>query len=99
MLSADTLLIGATGRTDLPTGEAEQEWASVQRLLTLPDATEIWPGHDYNRRASSSIGEERRTNGRILMGREKFVAAMREPRPSKPARMAEALAYNSAPLS
>ena len=99
LLSADTLLIGATGRTDLPTGEAEQEWASVQRLLTLPDATEIWPGHDYNRRASSSIGEERRTNGRILMGREKFVAAMREPRPSKPARMAEALAYNTAPLS
>jgi hypothetical protein len=38
-------------------------------------------------------------NGRILMGREKFIAAMREPRPSKPARMAEALAYNAAPLS
>jgi len=102
--TADSLVFLLPGRvlsadTDLPTGEAEQEWASVQRLLTLPDATEIWPGHDYNRRASSSIGEERRTNGRILMGREKFVAAMREPRPSKPARMAEALAYNSAPLS
>ena len=49
--------------------------------------------------ASPSIGEERRTNGRILIGREKFVAAMRESRPSKPARMAEALAYNTAPLS
>jgi sulfur dioxygenase len=99
VLSADTLLIGATGRTDLPTGDAEQEWASVQRLLSLPDATEVWPGHDYDRRASSSIGEERRTNGRILMGREKFIFAMREPRPSKPARMVEALAYNTAPLS
>jgi len=98
VLSADTLLIGATGRTDLPTGDPEQEWASVQRLLTLPDGTELWPGHDYNRRASSTIGEERRTNGRIRLGREKYIAAMREPRPSKPARMAEALAYNTAPL-
>ena len=96
VLSADTLLIGATGRTDLPTGDPEQEWASVGRLLTLPDDTEVWPGHDYNRRASSTIGEERRANGRIRMGREKFIAAMREPRPSKPARMDEALAYNSA---
>jgi len=99
VLCADTLLIGATGRTDLPSGDAEQEWASVQRLLTLPDDTEVWPGHDYNRRASSTIGEERRTNGRVLMSREKFIAAMREPRPSKPARMAEALAYNTAPIS
>ena len=45
------------------------------------------------------IVEERRKNGRILVGREKFIAAMREPRPSKPARMAEALAYNPTALS
>ena len=97
VLCADTLFIGASGRTDLPTGDPEQEWTSIQRLLTLPDATEVWPGHDYARKTSSTIGEERRTNGRILMGREKFLAAMREPRPSKPARMAEALAYNTTP--
>lgn len=97
VLAADTLTIGTTGRTDLPTGSAEQEWTSAQRLLTLPDDTELWPGHDYNLRASSTIGEERRTNQRMLAGREKFIAIMNEPRPAKPARMAEALAYNSAP--
>jgi sulfur dioxygenase len=97
VIAADTLMIGATGRTDLPTGDPEQEWDSVQRLLTLPDATELWPGHDYNQRASSTIGEERRTNNRVLLGREKFIAAMREPRPSRPARLAEALAYNTSP--
>jgi glyoxylase-like metal-dependent hydrolase (beta-lactamase superfamily II) len=97
VIAGDTLLIGATGRTDLPTGDPEQEWTSLQRLLTLPDPTQVWPGHDYNRCASSTIGEERRTNKRLLLGREKFLAAMREPRPSKPARMAEALAYNTAP--
>ncbi len=99
VIAGDTLLIGATGRTDLPTGDPEKEWDSLQRLLTLPDATQVWPGHDYNRATSSTIGQERRTNNRLLMGREKFLAAMREPRPSKPARLAEALAYNSAPAT
>lgn len=97
VLAADTLMIGATGRTDLPTGSPEAEWDSAQRLLTLPDDTELWPGHDYNQRASSTIGEERRTNKRMLAGREKFIALMREPRPTRPARMEEALAYNTSP--
>lgn len=97
LIAGDTLLIGATGRTDLPTGDPEQEWTSLQRLLTLPDETRVWPGHDYSRGTSSTIGEEKRTNKRLLLGREKFLAAMREPRPTKPARLAEALAYNTAP--
>lgn len=99
VIAGDTLLIGATGRTDLPTGDPEQEWDSVQRLLTLPDPIQLWPGHDYNRCASSTIGEERRTNKRLLVGREKFLALMREPRPTKPARLAEALAYNTTPAA
>lgn len=97
VIAGDTLLIGATGRTDLPTGDPEQQWTSLQRLLTLPGGTQVWPGHDYNRAASSTIGEEKRSNKRLLLGREKFLVAMREPRPSKPARLAEALAYNTAP--
>ena len=97
VIAGDTLFIGSTGRTDLPTGDPEQEWDSLQRLLTLPDAMQVWPGHDYNRCTSSTIGQERRTNKRLLLGREKFLAAMREPRPTKPARLAEALAYNTAP--
>ena len=97
VIAADTLTIASTGRTDLPTGDPEAAWESAQRLLTLPDATELWPGHDYNQRTFSTIGEERRTNPRMLLGREKFLAAMREPRPSKPARMAEALEYNLRP--
>ena len=97
VIAGDTLFIGATGRTDLPTGDPEQEWDSVQRLLKLADEIQVWPGHDYNRRTSSTIGDERRSNNRLRMGREKFLAAMREPRPSKPARLAEALAYNTTP--
>jgi glyoxylase-like metal-dependent hydrolase (beta-lactamase superfamily II) len=97
VLAADTLLIGATGRTDLPTGDAEAEWESVQRLLTLPDATGLWPGHEYEQRVSSTIGQERRENKRLLLGRDEFLAAMREPRPTKPALLEQALSYNADP--
>lgn len=99
LLAGDTLFIGATGRTDLPTGDAEAEWDSLQRLLTLPDETEVWPGHDYNQQTFSTIGEEKRTNKRLQMSRADFIAAMREPRPTKPALLEKALAYNADPTS
>jgi glyoxylase-like metal-dependent hydrolase (beta-lactamase superfamily II) len=97
LLAGDTLLIGATGRTDLPSGDCEAQWDSVQRLLTLPDETLVFPGHDYNQRTHSTIGEEKRTSKRLLVGREKFLELMREPRPTKPALLDKALAYNAQP--
>ncbi|KAF3007827.1 hypothetical protein E8E13_010641 [Curvularia kusanoi] len=36
-----------TARTDFPGGSAPALWASIQRLLALPDETHIWTGHDY----------------------------------------------------
>ena len=97
LLAGDTLFIGATGRTDLPTGDAEAEWDSVQRLLTLPDDTEVWPGHDYNQQTFSTIGREKQTNKRLQMSHGDFVAVMREPRPTRPALLEQALAYNADP--
>jgi sulfur dioxygenase len=97
LLAGDTLLIGATGRTDLPTGDCEAQWDSVQRLLTLPDETLVFPGHEYNQRTHSTIDEEKQTNKRLQVGREKFIELMREPRPSKPKLLDQALAYNTEP--
>ena len=98
VLVGDTLLIGATGRTDLPTGDAEQEWDSLQRLLTLPDELLVFPGHDYAQQTQSTIGVERRENKRLLLGRGAFIAAMHEPRKTKPALLAQAIAHNTRPL-
>ena len=97
LIAGDTLFIGSTGRTDLPTGDAEAEWDSLQRVLALPDETEVWPGHEYNQKTFSTIGLEKRTNKRLQMGRDAFIAAMREPRPTKPKLLVEALAYNADP--
>lgn len=97
LFSGDTLLIGATGRTDLPTGDPAQEFESLQRLLALPDAVKVFPAHDYRGRTASTIGDERRTNPRLQLSREAFIAEMSQPLSSKPARLAEALAFNGRP--
>jgi glyoxylase-like metal-dependent hydrolase (beta-lactamase superfamily II) len=97
VLTGDTLLIGATGRTDLPSGDAEAEYHSLQRLLSLPGDTLVFPSHDYGGRTFSTIGHERLTNPRLRLDYEVFMRMMTTPRSEKPARLAEALAYNTRP--
>jgi glyoxylase-like metal-dependent hydrolase (beta-lactamase superfamily II) len=59
LFAGDTLFNGSIGRTDLPGGDFQQILKSIkERLLTLDDDTEVWPGHG----PSTTIGEERRTN-------------------------------------
>ncbi|QRK10029.1 MBL fold metallo-hydrolase [Archangium violaceum] len=99
VLSGDTLLIGATGRTDLPTGDAEAEYHSLQRLLSLPGDTLVFPAHDYGGRTFSTIGHERLTNPRLRLEHDAFIRLMTTPCTEKPARLAESLAYNTRPLS
>lgn len=98
VLTGDTLLIGTTGRTDLPSGDAAAEWDSLQRLLRLPDDTAVYPAHDYAGRTESTIGEERRTNRRLNIPRDEFLALMNAPRNSRPKLLDIALAYNARPL-
>ncbi|MBZ9679022.1 MBL fold metallo-hydrolase [Mesorhizobium sp. ES1-1] len=45
----DTLFMPDSGsaRTDFPGGSAERLWRSIQDILTLPDATRVFVGHDY----------------------------------------------------
>jgi glyoxylase-like metal-dependent hydrolase (beta-lactamase superfamily II) len=61
--TGDTLFVGAIGRTDIPGASMLQFMKSIkERLLTLPDETIVWPGHDYGFKPSSTVGEEKRTN-------------------------------------
>ena len=59
LLAGDTLFAGSIGRTDLPGGDGHQILRSLRdRLLVLPDATRVIPGHG----PETSIGEERQSN-------------------------------------
>jgi hydroxyacylglutathione hydrolase len=63
LLTGDTLFVGECGRTDLPGGKAQDMYNSLfDKLLKLGDEIEVYPGHDYGAKPSSTIGEERRSN-------------------------------------
>ena len=66
VLTGDTLLIGGSGRTDFPGGDAGEQFDAVTgKLFSLPDATVVWPAHDYKGHTSSTIGDERAKNPRF----------------------------------
>lgn len=55
----DALFKGSVGRTDIPTGNAEQLLESIQtQLFTLPEDIRVYPGHG----AETTIGHEKKTN-------------------------------------
>ena len=57
IFTGDTLLIDGCGRTDFQSGSSAALFESVVgKLFTLPDATRMWPGHDYKGQSVSTIG-------------------------------------------
>ena len=81
LFSGDALLIDACGRTDFQSGDAGELWDSIhQKFFTLPDETLVYPGHDYEGRQVSSIGQEKNRNPRLgnQRSREDFIRLMNE---------------------
>jgi rhodanese-related sulfurtransferase len=78
VLTGDTLLIGGSGRTDFPGGDAGAQYDAVTgRLFSLPDETVVFPAHDYRGQKSSTIGREKRENSRFCgKTRDEYVALM-----------------------
>ncbi len=96
LFTGDTLLIGGTGRTDLPSGDPEALYDSLfNRILKLDPGLKVFPAHDYKGRQSSTIGEELATNPRLqVRDRAAFVEMMRNLNLSMPTHLTEALRTN-----
>jgi glyoxylase-like metal-dependent hydrolase (beta-lactamase superfamily II)/rhodanese-related sulfurtransferase len=96
VFTGDTLLIGGTGRTDLPTGDPDQLYDSLfGKLLKLDPATLVYPAHDYKGRGHSTIGEEIASNPRLQKTeRAAFVEMMRQLNLAAPTHLTEALRTN-----
>jgi glyoxylase-like metal-dependent hydrolase (beta-lactamase superfamily II)/rhodanese-related sulfurtransferase len=96
VFTGDTLLIGGTGRTDLPTGDPHELYESLfERLLRLPGETLVYPAHDYKGRDHSTIAEEIASNPRLQKtDRAAFVAMMRDLDLAAPTHLTEALRTN-----
>ncbi len=96
VLTGDTLLIGGTGRTDLPTGDPEALYESLfGKLLRLDDGLRVFPAHDYKGRTSSTLGAEKTENPRLQrQERAAFVELMRGFDIAMPEHLTEALRTN-----
>jgi rhodanese-related sulfurtransferase len=96
VFTGDTLLIGGTGRTDLPTGNPEALYDSLfNKLLKLDPELKVFPAHEYKGRESTSIGAEIATNPRLQQkDKTAFVEMMRQLNLSAPTHLTEALRTN-----
>ncbi|CAN5239497.1 MBL fold metallo-hydrolase [soil metagenome] len=96
VFTGDALLIGGTGRSDLPTGDPDMLFDSLfGKLLKLPSETLVFPAHDYKGQGHSTIGHEIAENPRLQKTeRAEFVAMMRELNMAAPTHLTEALRTN-----
>ena len=96
VFTGDTLLIGGTGRTDLPTGDPDALYDSLfDKLLKLDPEMQVFPAHDYKGRQGSTIGREIADNPRLQKrDRAEFVEMMNCLNLSAPDHMTAALRAN-----
>jgi len=101
VLTADALLIGSCGRTDLPNSNATRQYHTLYYTFnSLPDELLAYPGHDYEDRSYSTLGEEKKNNPKMAFASEKeFVEFMDRENPENLTpvhKLADALKANMA---
>lgn len=99
VFTGDTLFVGDVGRPDLSGDYTPQELAALlyrslhEKLLKLPDETEVFPAHgagslcgrQMSTERSSTIGRERRTNYALqAKSADEFVQMLTESLPPRP---------------
>ncbi|MFK7928970.1 MAG: MBL fold metallo-hydrolase [Myxococcota bacterium] len=95
--TGDALMIRGCGRTDFQQGCAETLYGSVhEQILSLPDDTLVYPGHDYKGRTRSTVAEEKAFNPRLGGGRtvQDFEAIMAGLKLAQPQRIDVAVPAN-----
>jgi hydroxyacylglutathione hydrolase len=117
IFTGDTLFVGDVGRPDLSPVHTAQELAGMlyhsihEKLLTLPDDTEIFPAHgagslcgrQMSSESSSTIGKQRQSNYALLARTsDEFVHLVTDNLPARPeyfARDADLNRRGATPLS
>lgn len=102
VLTGDSLFVRGCGRTDFQSGDAGLMYDHVtQRLFSLPEATLVYPGHDYRGQEVSTIREEKHYNPRFidpqtqqLRPRDSFIVLMQGLNLPNPKKLMEAVPAN-----
>lgn len=100
VFTGDTLFVGDTGRPDLLSGNlsstelASMLYNSIQtKIKTLPDEVIVYPGHgagsacgkNLGKETWSTIGEQKKMNYALKLGRDEFITAVTTDQPLAPA--------------
>jgi hydroxyacylglutathione hydrolase len=117
VFTGDTLFVGDVGRPDLSPTHTPQQLAEImyrslhEKLLPLPDDTEIYPAHgagslcgrQMSSESSSTIGKQKQSNYALLArSSEEFVHLLTDNMPARPEYFAQEVDLNrrgAAPLS
>jgi glyoxylase-like metal-dependent hydrolase (beta-lactamase superfamily II)/rhodanese-related sulfurtransferase len=101
VLTGDSMLVGDVGRPDFGGGDPGAQFASLARLLELPDWVAVFPGHFEGPcgkgmcgRPSTTIGFERRFNPMLGLERDAFVSTLTAGVPPRPLNMTAIEATN-----
>jgi hydroxyacylglutathione hydrolase len=99
VFTGDTLFVGDVGRPDLSPNHTPEQLAALlyqslhDKLLKLPDGTEIFPAHgagslcgrQMSNERSSTIGQQRRTNYALLArNQDEFIHLLTDSLPPRP---------------
>ena len=67
LFTSDTLFVGCIGRSDLDGANIDDYYNSLyNKILKLPDSTEVYPGHDYGVKNSSTLAWEKKHNSALM---------------------------------
>jgi len=78
LIAGDTVFIDGCGRCDLPGSDPQAMYRSIhQRVMTLPDDTILYPGHNYGPTPTDTLGNQKKTNRFMLAESEEAFVRVR----------------------
>ena len=95
--TGDALLVRGCGRCDFQQGNPHTLWRSItEQIFSLPEACQLYPGHDYTGRGVTSVAEEKAFNARLGGGADErdFVGHMTNMKLPHPGKISIALPGN-----
>lgn len=72
LLTGDVLFVEGCGRVDLPGGDIETMWKTLQKLKDMDEDLEVYPGHDYGSLPHSTLKHEQERNPYLTASKEEF---------------------------
>ncbi len=67
LITGDVLFVGSCGGVGYPESDPREMFETLQRrLAALPEHTRVYPGHDYGKTATSTLGWEYGNNPALL---------------------------------